>query len=292
MSMRHANHGAIILVLALCTFSLNAQQKFHSTYPQASLPETEVRYLKSAIVGDEFEISVALPFNYGKPDTTYPVLYSTDANLMFAASTQTARLMQMNKVLPEVIHVGIGYRLDSLTQGLPLRSRDLTPTFVPDSSKGSWPTGGAEKFLRFIKEELMPFINKNYRTSPDAGYAGFSYGGLFGLYVLFHEPQTFQRYIIGSPSVWFDSLVTLRCEAEYARTHRDLPARIFMSVGQLEERPGSTFKMVTNMKRLADSLQSRHYPNLRLETYVFEGEIHVSAPGATISRGLRSIYKK
>jgi predicted alpha/beta superfamily hydrolase len=138
----------------------------------------------------------------------------------------------------------------------------------------------------------MPFINKNYRTSADASYAGYSGGGLFGLYVLFHEPDTFQRYIIGSPSIWWGNLVTLKYEADYATKHPNLSARVFMSVGELEERADTTSKMVTNMKQLAKKLLSRRYTSLHLQTIVFDGETHLSGFSIAICRGLRVIYQK
>jgi predicted alpha/beta superfamily hydrolase len=210
--------------------------------------------------------------------------------MFFATATQMARMMQFGKELPQLILVGIGYRTENLGKILDLRSRDLTPTPIRDEN--GWRTGGAAKFLGFIKEELKPFIQKNYRISQDAGYAGISYGGLFGLYVLFHEPETFQRYIIGSPSIWYDSLVTLNYEAEYAATHRDLHAKVFMSVGLLEEQSDTVYLMVTNMKRLTDKLLSRQYPNFGFETAVFEAETHLSQSAVAISRGLRVIYRK
>jgi len=290
--MRLAVYLGILLALALHPSDVNAQQVDTSAFPRVSIPETEVRYLRSSIVGDEFEISVALPTNYRSTNTTYPVLYAPDANVGFAMSTQIERIMQIGNELPQVIGVGIGYRTDSLGKWLELRSRDLTPTSIPDPTKNGWRTGGAAQFLRFMREELMPFIKKNYRTSPDAAYYGDSYGGLFGLYVLFHQPDTFGRYIIASPSIWYDNLVTLQYEADYATRHTDLSARVFMSVGELEEQAGDAERMVTNMKQLANKLLSRRYPSFRLQTVVFDGETHVSVCAAAFSRGLQVIYQK
>ena len=82
--------------------------------------------------------------------------------------------------------------LNTLIQGIP-------------QAPGAKKNGGAANFLRFIREELQPFIDKEYPTIPsDRGYFGDSLGGLFGLYALFNEPETFNRYIIGSPSIWWD----------------------------------------------------------------------------------------
>jgi predicted alpha/beta superfamily hydrolase len=282
----------ILAPLACALFVCCAVAQQAEPFPRASIRNTEVRHIRSSIVGDEFEIYIALPSNYHSSKMAYPVLYMTDANMFFGAMTQIARAMQQPGMdeLPPFLLVGIGYRIDSLIQWARLLTRDLTPTSVPDP----FPTGGAPKFLRFVNEELMPFIKKNFRTTNDAAFAGFSYGGLFGLYALFHEPTLFQRYIIGSPWVTHDSLVTFKYESKYASTHTDLPARVFMSVGGLEETEGKVTEagIVTDIKLFADILQKRRYPNLYLKTQVFEGETHLSGIAATMSRGLRVIYGK
>jgi predicted alpha/beta superfamily hydrolase len=123
---------------------------------------------------------------------------------------------------------------------------------------------------------------------------GISYGGLFGLYVLFHHPDTFNRYVIGSPAIHHDNRVTLAYESKYAASHDDLPARVFMSVGALEELDDPfiepSFRFVSNMRELAKILQERGYPGLHLTTHVFEDETHVSVVPATFSRGLRVVF--
>ncbi|HEY9164592.1 MAG TPA: alpha/beta hydrolase-fold protein [Candidatus Kryptonia bacterium] len=286
--MRVVGRFLILFAMIACANLATAQQT--ESFSRVSIPETEVRYLRSSIVGDTFEISIALPNNYYSKDTTYPVLYMTDANMCFPLTVQSARVMEQPGMeeLPDIIIVGIGYR--SLAQWGRLRFRDLTPTRIPEYSL----SGGAPLFFRFIKEELIPFIKKNYKVSNDAAYEGYSYGGEFGLYVLFNEPELFHRYIIGSPWLPHDNFVMLKYESDYASTHRDLSAIVFMSVGELEETAGTVTEIgqVSDMKLLSERLLQRHYPSFMLETKVFEGETHLSAGPATISRGLRVIYRK
>ena len=290
--MRLTNYKVILFTLALSGSCVEAQQIDTMTYPKVTLPNTEVRYIHSPIIGKEIMIFVSLPDNYRSTNTAYPVLYLADANLMFAMTNEIIRMMQIGRELPQLILVGLGYRTNDFSTVFKLRSDDFTPTPIPDPQKLGWPTGGAPRFIRFMREELLPFITKNYRTSGDAGYAGFSYGGLFGLYALFHEPEMFKRYIIGSPSLWFDSLVTFKYEAEYAAVHSDLPARVFISIGGLEPRAYTETATTTNVKQLQDLLQNRHYPGLHLQTVVFEGETHLSGIAPAISRSLREIYKE
>jgi predicted alpha/beta superfamily hydrolase len=290
--IRLTKYVMILVTLAICVSWVHSQQADTMTFEQVTLPETEVRYIESSIINEEIKIYVLLPDGYASTEKTYPVLYLTDANLMFAATYQIIRMMQVGGELPQLILVGLGYRTDSWYKVFSLRSRDLTPTPIPDPQNLGWATGEAPQFLRLIKEEVFPFIKENYRVSEDAGYVGYSYGGLFGAYVLFHHPEMFQRYIIGSPSLWFDNLVTFKYEAEYAAKHSDLPARVFMSIGELEKRAYTETDTTTNVKQLQNLLQSRHYPSLHLQTMVLKGETHLSGFATAISHGLREIYKE
>jgi hypothetical protein len=275
-----------------------------TSFPQVTIPHTEIRLLPSAIVADEFKLTIALPPNYGESSIDYPVLYLLDANIFFGMVTETVRLLQNGKEIPDLLNVGIGYPDDR--QHLGLRSRDLTPT--PDDEytqewlknksnekgfrikpKGS---GGAKKFLRFIQRELMPFVQKHYRINPQYSVlAGDSYGGLFGLYTLFHQPETFRGYIIGSPSIWWDDRIIMEYETRYAAKHADLHARVFLSVGELEVFEPEPAAMVTNMQMLAKQLHSRNYNGLELSTHIFDNETHLSVIPGTMSRGLRTVFK-
>lgn len=278
----------IVLLFVIHANCMNAQQIDSSALPRVSIPNTEARHFHSSIVGDDFEISVALPRNYGSTDSTYPVVYTIDANMWFAAGTGIMRWMEARGKLPPIIHIGIGYRSD--LKWRKLRGRDLTPTNVSES--GVHLPGGAYKFLGFIREELMPFIRANYRVSSDAAIIGGSFGGLFALYVLFHQPETFGRYVIMSPSISWDQSVTFKYEEEYAQNHSDLPVTIFLSAGALEQRADTAAGMVTNLKQLEERLLNRQYNSLRLQTVIFEQEDHVTVYPAAITRGLQAIYKR
>jgi hypothetical protein len=117
-------------------------------------------------------------------------------------------------------------------------------------------------------------------------------GGVFGLYVLFHEPETFQRYLIASPSIWYDSTVIFKYAQDYARTHHDLPARLYLSAGGREEPEANFTRMETNVNKLAGFLDNKHYPNLGIRTHVIEGETHFSVFPAALNNGLRYLYSK
>jgi predicted alpha/beta superfamily hydrolase len=275
-------------------------------------------------VAQEFQIFIALPPD-AQPGKKYPVIYALDANGEFGTVTETVRLASFGAPeIPPAVVVGIGYPVDGMAATLNLRTRDYTPTndtaFATYAAslwgKGEAPTpGGAPAFLRFLKEELKPFIEKTYPVDPaDATLIGHSFGGLFTTYALFHEPGTFQRFVIASPSLWWDHKISFEYEKEYAAKHTDLAASVFLSVGGLEStgelrkvipkfpEPLKTAavsyydkngwpEMVELLEPFAKTLASRKYPNLRLTSYVFPGETHSSVMSMIASRGLREVFK-
>lgn len=273
---------------------------------EVRIPSSECLQVESKHVDQVFEISVGLPPGYRSgSERRYPVVYLLDPNISFGTATECVRLMTLGRELPRVIVVGIGYPGAATPEALVLRSRDYTPTTGPKQleqlRKGlpadmpELEAGGAAAFLSFIREELFPFIDARYATDPDnRGFIGDSLGGLFGLYTLFHRPDSFGRYVIGSPSLWWDDGVTFSYEEAFAANHSELPARVFLSVGGLEE-PGADgaaawAHMVSNVEKISKILEGRSYVGLELTTHVFEGETHVSVLPATVSRGLRTVF--
>lgn len=265
-----------------------------TSYPPVHLPDTEIRLLHSNQVGDRYRLHIGLPTNYARHNRKYyPVVYLSYSNSLFPLLWFIAGSLNADWELPRMILVGIGYDTDTPIQQARLRERDFLPT---PSLKAKHITGYADKFLAFIREELQPFMNANYRTqTDDACYVGHSHGGLFGLYTLFHEPKTFQRFVIGSPSIHYDNQVILTHEEQYANTHMDLSARIFLGVGAREEHDDPlidpSFQFVSSMQQLARILRQRDYPSLTLETQVFDSESHVSVIPSLFSKGLRFVYE-
>lgn len=142
----------------------------------------------------------------------------------------------------QVIFVGVGYpsSVDPMRPPpgggeIAYRQRDYSPPPFPASnpehktwqSEQPW-AGGAPLFLRVLKEELIPLIDRQFRTSADRGLHGHSMGGLFATYALFTEPDLFTRYAITSPSLWWDCGSIFEREAEFAKTRRSLPKQVFV----------------------------------------------------------------
>ena len=271
---------------------------------QFKIKNTEQIEIFSEEIDQKFIINVGLPPNYSQENTKYPVVYVTDAGSNFSGLMSSLPLMQLVNDLPHFILIGIDYKSKKSNDSMSLRNRDLTPTndsiWMSGQKEmykifGDLPEaepGGAKEFLEFIDHKVKPLINDIYHVnSSDQTYCGFSLGGLFGLFTLFTSPKSFNRYVIGSPSIWWDNKHILQIEEEYSKNNKELPAKIFMSAGDLEEDGDSdAFRMVTNIKSLSKTLKKRNYEGLTIKTVILEDETHCSAVAATLNRGLRSVF--
>jgi predicted alpha/beta superfamily hydrolase len=156
---------------------------------------------------------------------------------------------------------------------------DYTPT--PGNAKGS---GDGPKFLTFLKAELIPLIETNYRGDPARRIlGGHSFGGLFTLYTLFSDSSLFWGYLAGSPAITWDNGVVVKQEQEFAKTHKSLPARLYLAVGGAEP-------LVTPCTRFVRTLTERHYDGLDWDGRVIEGERHSGVKPEFYNRALRFIF--
>jgi len=264
-----------------------------------ALDGTEVQCIQSKILNRDYELYFGLPASYGKSPRRYPVVFITDAPYAFPLVRSISRRVSDNgKQLEEFILVGLSYAKGD-TSALS-RNRDYTPTDVnakgtrePDQAIG--PYGQAERYRRFIADEVFPFVARHYPADMSRTiYFGHSYGGLFGIHVLLTKPTMFSHYVIGSPSLWFDKRHMLKAERAYAATSRDLPARILMIVGSFETIPSQTSNprfhkrndMIKDARVFEMQLKARHYPSLSIRSEVIDDEDHLTVFPAIATRGL------
>jgi ferri-bacillibactin esterase len=275
-----------------------------SSAPVAYLAGTESRIVTSFRTGRGYQVSVALPRGYEGFSSSYPVLYALDANGEFGIVVETARLLQLERLVPELVIVGIGYPVGHFYDALGKRVLDLTTT--PDAKyeeiyQRTFPfpppdgTGGAAEFLRFLRDDLVPLVEAEYRVDgSDRGLVGHSFGGSFPFHALLHGDGVFRRFIISSPALWWGERDAFADEAAHAAAHDELRARAFFSVGLLDQDapvegvPWGGF--ITNLRDLVAILEQRKYRGFESTAVFFDGETHNSVVPASISRGLRYVY--
>lgn len=278
--MKQLSIISILIVLSwLPVYQLNSQTISGEIGNRSSfLYNTTEQNIYSESVNDTFRILVSLPDNYSLNEQKYPVLYVLDGDIAFGMAASIARYLQIGDNIPELIIVGIGYGSIDKSAG-EKRKRDYRPTSA----------NGAENFLSFLEEELIPLIDSNYRTVPgDRTINGYSVGGLFALYSLFTKPEIFSRYILGSPSLSWDEYSIFKYEENSPDKILDKKINIFISVGS-EEPDEKYFNPIDN---LVTQMQERKYSGVKLEAKVFDGSTHLAGPPGSLTHGLLSVFGK
>jgi predicted alpha/beta superfamily hydrolase len=269
------------LMLAQTLSACASQTPAKTPPPRVSIPCSEVRQIHSEATGRDYDLYIRLPNDYEKfPKVKYPVIYLLDAQWDFKMLDSIYGGLEYDGFIPEVIIVGITYTGEKADYNA-LRARDLTP--VEDQSfPGS---GDAPKFLTFIKSQLIPFIESNYQVNTSKRVLmGSSFGGTFTLYTLFTDPTLFTGYVAGSPVTVFGNRFAFDQEAAYAKIHQELPVRLYLAVGEVED-------LKQPVQMFMDVLKERNYTGLKLETRILDGEGHSSNKPELYNRGLRFVLQ-
>jgi predicted alpha/beta superfamily hydrolase len=231
----------------------------------------------SNILKENRAIEIVLPEEYNDSAAIkYDVTYITDGEWNTQIVANIERFLEI-QFIPANIMVSLP---NTIQQGQNMRGRDLTPT----RSGGNTKSGGAARYLAFIKTELMPYINKKYRTTGMNTYHGGSLGGLFGLYALMKEPQLFQSYLLADPSFWWD--------ADY------LPKLVRDSIGMVNL--NNTTLLITGREgeaakeqriNIMDSILKRAAPvGFHYKMMLYNDETHNSMIFRTVYDGLKLTY--
>lgn len=225
--------------------------------------------IESRVLGETRVVDVALPTRYtATSDRRYPVLVVLDGESQFALATALTRFYASVGQLPDMIVVGVR-NTD--------RNRDLSPApvagFQTPPGAGSSP-GGADRFLTFLADELLPQVDREYRTVPMRTLVGHSLGGLFALYALAQRPDLFTGYLVMEPATWWNNQRELEDAKAALRRPAARRARVMMvnapPLGLDTTHWGGAAPMIRNVHT--------------------EGETHASMPGAGLMRGLRGVF--
>ncbi len=283
------------------------------TSGQATILASEIRLMDSKHTGRKYRITISLPYAYSKPRVEgwpfddapikWPVVYLLDANWYFGMVTDIVRSMAWCGGTTDAIVVGIGYPEDedpqeSWRENHARRNLDFTPVRSEETEKRMGEmakrpvlTGDAGHFHKFIKDELIPLVEKEYRADPSRrSLAGHSLGADFVAFALFEKPDLFDTFIIGSSGPTDNDRFTFKREESYSKEHKQLPAKVYLSVGELEESAENT--TLTDTLRFATILGSRNYEGLSLVKQVFEDRNHCEVIAFGFQAGLMFALKK
>jgi len=268
--------------VALATFLVgNAAALAQASAPPVILANTEHRTITASKIGRPYDLFISLPENYSNSKQAYPVLYVLDGwHFPLMAFLQSNNIYSQR--MPPVIIVNIGQ--SPASDAMALRAQDFSPTPIPQSLGGGG--GGAAAFLDFLEHELIPFIDRAYRTNPaDRGLLGHSMGGKFALYALEQRPGLFQRIVAASPALFAgDTLMDNAARRDLSAMQA--PVRLDLSVGSDDEL-GFT-QTTTSFAKMLDEIEPK---GLDYRFTVYPGENHNSVRLVSFPAGLYWVYR-
>ena len=220
---------------------------------------------RSAILNEDRELQIALPETYGRSTILYPVLFLLDGSSHLLHASATARfLASARNRVPEMIVVAVPNTN---------RNRDMTPG------------PGAAIFQRVLAEELIPWVERNFRAAPERILVGHSLSASFTVHTLLNRPELFDAYVAASAPLWryegfaADTSVGLRRAAK-AR------AAVYLTVGEHENE-----QLRDGVQRFAAMLGSAAPGEVPTWSYLdMKGEDHSSTPLRSLYNALEARY--
>ncbi len=239
--------------------------------------------LSSKVLGSDQLLYIHLPEGYAETDQEFPVIFVLDPEERFAHTCAAVEHLSAPYIaaIPKAILVGV-----KSTD----RYRDLTTPAgknwsVPDFIKNH---GKADTFIRYLHDEVVPFVESKYRASPFRIVVGHSLGGLFGLHVMAAKPDLFRAYIILDPSTfWNNGAIVDSIAAKFGESRRDT-LRLFVADGLVPE--GMQIQLEPNEERLLKFLNGLDEGRLRYTYKGLRGESHNEMPFVAVYYGLKAVF--
>nr|WP_298998306.1 alpha/beta hydrolase-fold protein [uncultured Allomuricauda sp.] len=222
----------------------------------------------------QYELYIKLPEGYSENnEINYPVLYFTDAMWHIEILSGSTEYLMENLIL-----VGISWQKDERPEIS--RYRDYT---ILESMNPKYQSGDAHNHLTFIQNDIIKYIEDNYRTDTDnRTYFGYSLGGTFGAYVLLTQPQTFKNYILGSPETLLDDSYIFKNSSILTQNPKDVKANVFISNGELEKK-----ELIAQAQGLVSTVKNLNDKELVIAYVTIESADHRKAFPMT---ALKSLY--
>jgi len=237
----------------------------------AALKDSAPIKIRSKILNEERTLLINLPPSYQKSQTKYPVLYLLDGEWSSEKFKDVVDSLNKEGKIPELIIASI----ENISRQT--RLRDFTPTAVTQHP-GS---GGADKFLKFMKEEFIPYIDDNYRTSSVRLLYGHSLAGLMSAYALFTIPDSLTGCIASSPSFSWDDELMVRSAEKFLKSHSFENKFLYIAIG--------TKDFPTYLKAIDNFLQhlkEKAPSGLTWKHKLYENEDHETMPDRSFPDGL------
>lgn len=263
-------------LMAVSTASSAVETRF-----MQGLGDTRYQQIDSEIIGRRYHIFIMLPDGYEQSaEEYYPTIYVLDGGALFPLVSAYYRYLNFGEEIPDAIVVGISYGSANFEDGN-YRATDYT---AKSSERDYW--GGAEKFQHFLSDELLPLIERTYRSRADRRVIfGQSIGGQFVLYTALTMPDLFWGHIASNPALHRNLPFFLQTYGKGASARKQ--SKLFVGSGSLDD---PRFR-VPALEWIEHWNNNDDNP-WQLKTMNLDGHSHMSAPPASFRQGMTWLFSK
>lgn len=247
-----------------------------------NVPISESHTITSKFLKEEQKLTVYIPDDYGdRPKHGYPVMYMLDGKYYKNSAQGIISGLYDNWVMPDTILVTIDNED---------RIRDYTPS-PHETYEGA--TGGAEPFLDYIEQELIPFVESRYRTRDFRVLVGHSLGGLFSLHTLHSRPGLFTAHFALSPSLHWGDKETVKKLKTYLSSKTELKQFLYMNLGDegINAANDNSQFMREGFLEFRDFLNKSAPKSFRVKAEHLETQPHAATNIIGIVNGTRELYR-
>jgi predicted alpha/beta superfamily hydrolase len=265
---------------------------------QAQIPAFEVGFkdsIQSGILNENRQLLIYTPYANQKiasgTKEVYPVLYVLDGENHFRFVAATVERLVTYGACPPMIVVGIVNTN---------RTRDLTPLAVSGKTDGIQNSGGGEKFLSFLDQELVPYIEANYRAAKFKILLGHSLGGLMAIQALVHYKDFFNSYIAIDAAIWWDDHKILNDVKVALKKDSHNDKTLFLAMANRMEKGVDTIAVQSDVSEKTEliryNIDLMHFikkhpqSGLRFKGAYYENENHGTVPFIAAYDALRFIF--
>ena len=252
-----------LLLLLLCCFSVFGQKKITKKYESEELQDIR-------------NIQIHLPKGYERDTVSnYPLTIVLDAEYLYDLYVGNSKLFSHTDRAPKQIVVGIE-----------MAETRLKDASIDENRKGIL-TADSRSFIKFIKEELLPYIEGNYRTSPYISIVGNGISANLITHFLRDETPIFNAFICLNPTFSADIATHMQSYDLNKIGTIDNTYYFYMNDG-----PYIVGDKKQNIQKLNNYLQTLKIKNFNIKYDVSESSpSNVSAIGEAIPRALNKIFE-
>ncbi|ESU19015.1 hypothetical protein FCR2A7T_24290 [Flavobacterium cauense R2A-7] len=254
--------------------------------------------IHSTILNEDREIWIYAPNSNATNNSKLPVMYILDGPSFFNSFSSIAEYLNKAGKMPEMIIVGIANTN---------RLRDLTPShsvFWSDGEQDSaalGASGGGENFIKFISDELIPYIDSSYKPAPYKMLVGHSLGGLTVINILLNHKELFDSYVAIDPSIWWDKHLVMKQTSEKLKSYNYSGKRLYFASANTMAKDMDTIRVLHDQANInshvkenlqyRDILKSAAKSNLVWDWKYYPNDNHVSIPVIASYDAFRTIFK-